>query len=155
MSQYLPLVALLVLAALFAAISFVASGLLAPHRSTVAKAQPYESGIVPDRDPPRRLPVGFYLVAMIFIVFDIELIFLYPYVLIHRELALFGLLAIGLFAFLVFESFVYLLSKGALDWGPIQQLRRQDPEMVGAHRTSAATVRRVGLEGRPEPEVAA
>ena len=155
MSQYLPLITLLVLAALFAAISFVASGLLAPRNSTIAKSQPYESGIVPDHEPPRRFPVRFYLVAMIFIVFDIELIFLYPWVLIYRELALFGLVAVALFAVMVFESFVYLISKGALDWGPISAPKRQDNEMVGAHRTSAHTVRRVGLEGRPEPEVAA
>ena len=154
MIQYLPLLALLVLAALFAAISFVASRLLAPRNPTVAKAAPYECGIVPGREPPQRFPVRFYLVAMIFIVFDIELIFLYPWVLIHRELALFGLVAMLLFAFLVFESFVYLISKGALDWGPVAAARPQ-AAMVGADRTAATTVRRVGLEGRYDDEVAA
>jgi NADH-quinone oxidoreductase subunit A len=153
-SQYLPLLVLLVLAAVFAAVSFVGSRLLAPRNSTEAKLAPYECGIVPGREPPQRFPVRFYLVAMIFIVFDIELIFLYPWVLIHRELALFGLVAIAIFAFLVFESFVYLISKGALDWGPVAAARRQDP-MVGAERTAATTVRRVGMDGRFDPEVAA
>jgi NADH-quinone oxidoreductase subunit A len=152
--QYLPLLVLLILAALFAAVSFVASGLLAPRKPTVAKSAPYECGIVPGREPPSRFPVRFYLVAMMFVVFDIELIFLYPWVLIHRELALFGLVAIAIFAFMVFESFVYLISKGGLDWGPAGQARRQDP-MVDAGRTATSTVRRVGLEGRFEPEVAA
>lgn len=154
MAQYLPVAALLVLAALFALISLVASKLLAPNRATEAKYAPYECGIVPGREPPQRFPVRFYLVAMLFIVFDIEIVFLYPYALIHRELGLFGLLAILLFSALVFESFLYLISKGALDWGPLQVNRRQ-PDAVGAHRTSSSTVRRVGLEGRYEQTLAA
>jgi NADH-quinone oxidoreductase subunit A len=153
-SQYLPILGLLVLAAVFGAISLLMSRLLAPRRTTTAKVAPYECGIVPGREPPQRFPVRFYLVAMIFIVFDIELIFLYPWVLIHRELALFGLIAMVVFALLVFESFIYLLSKGGLDWGPAVSPQRQD-ELVRGERTSATTVRRVGLEGRYEPEVAA
>ena len=154
MVQYLPIAALLVLAALFALVSLLASKLLAPNRATEAKYAPYECGIVPGREPPQRFPVRFYLVAMLFIVFDIEIVFLYPYAMIHRELGLYGLLAILLFSVLVFESFLYLISKGALDWGPLQVNRRQ-PEAVGAHRTSSSTVRRVGLEGRYEQTLTA
>ena len=80
MGQYLPVLALAVLAVLFAALSRVASSLLAPRASTVAKRSPYESGIVPGRETLERFPVRFYLIAMIFIVFDIEIIFLYPFV---------------------------------------------------------------------------
>lgn len=149
MAQYLPVAALLILAALFAAVSFVASKLLAPRRPTEAKFAPYECGIVPGREPPQRFPVRFYLVAMLFVVFDIEIVFLYPYAMIHSELGLFGLGAIVLFSALVFESFLYLISKGALDWGPLQVNRRQ-PEITGSHRTSSSTVRKVGLEGRFE-----
>src|SRR5215212_10721377 len=79
MGQYLPVIALTVLAALFGALSFVASRLLAPRRPSSAKDAPYECGIVPSREPPERFPVGFYVVAMLFIMFDIEIIFLYPY----------------------------------------------------------------------------
>ena len=147
MGQYLPIVALLVLAAGFGAISVLMARLLAPRRITVEKLLPYECGIIPGREPPQRFPVRFYLVAMIFIVFDIELIFLYPWVLIHRELALFGLVAMGLFALMVFESFIYLLSKGGLDWGPAMTSRRQD-DLVRGERTTRTTIRRVGLEGR-------
>jgi NADH-quinone oxidoreductase subunit A len=149
MAQYLPVAALLVLAALFALISLFVSKLLAPNRATEAKYAPYECGIIPGREPPQRFPVRFYLVAMLFIVFDIEIIFLYPYAMVHRELGLYGLTAILLFSALVFESFVYLISKGALDWGPLQVNRRQ-PEAVGGHRTSSSTIRRVGLDGRFE-----
>ena len=74
MGQYLPIFCLAVLAVLFVVLSFVASSILAPRLTTVPKQQPYESGIVPGKAPPRRFPVRFSLIAMIFIVFDIEII---------------------------------------------------------------------------------
>jgi NADH-quinone oxidoreductase subunit A len=151
-NQYLPILVLLVLAIVFGLISRVASRLLGPRNMTLAKMAPYECGIVPEREPPQRFGVKFFLVAMIFIVFDIEIIFLFPWAIVYRSLGPFGLFAILLFAAAVFESFVYLISNGALDWGPIKQLRRID--VVDPARTSATTIRRVGLEGR-EPESAA
>lgn len=150
MGQYLPVLALLVLGVVFAVLSFFASRLLAPRLPSAAKSAPYECGIVPSREPPERFPVRFYLVAMIFIVFDIEIIFLYPYAVIYRQLGGFGLVEISVFAVAVFASFVYLIANGALDWGPISKLRGNDPR-VSAARTSSSTVRRVGLDGR-EPQ---
>ena len=147
MGQYLPILALLVLATLFAGLSFLASRILAPRRVTTEKVGPYESGIVPGKAPPQRFPVRFYLVAMIFIVFDIEIIFFYPWAIDHRELGLFGLVAVAIFSASVFESFLYLLSKGALEWGPIRQIHRPE-QMRGANRTANTTVRRVGTDGR-------
>jgi NADH-quinone oxidoreductase subunit A len=144
--QYLPILALLVLAVLFAAISFIFSRLLAPRRPTDAKYAPYECGIVPGREPPERFPVRFYLVAMIFIVFDIEIIFFFPYALVWEELAAFGLFMVVIFAAALFESFVYLVGNGALEWGPSKRLR--DSGAVSPERTSSTTIRRVGLEGR-------
>jgi NADH-quinone oxidoreductase subunit A len=150
-AQYLPVVALLVLAVVFAALSVLVSKLLAPRRPTVAKSAPYECGIVPRREPPDRFPVRFYLVAMIFIIFDIEIVFLYPWAVIYRELGPFGLWEIVVFAVVVFASFLYLISHGALDWGPVQRARRAvDQAMVSASRTASSTVRRVGSEGRGE-----
>jgi NADH-quinone oxidoreductase subunit A len=154
MAQYLPVLALLVLAALFIAVSFVASRLLAPRNPTVEKLDPYECGITPGRDLPERFPVRFYLVAMLFVIFDIEIVFLYPWAVNYRALGLFGLVAVLIFSALVFESFVYLISKGALDWGPLQISRSQDPMRSGA-RTATSTVRRVGGEARIEATVAA
>jgi NADH-quinone oxidoreductase subunit A len=145
--QYLPVVALAVLAGLFAGISRVASRLLAPSATTEAKRSPYECGIVPGRDTLERFPVRFYLIAMIFIVFDIEIIFLYPWAVIYRDLGSFGLVEVLLFAVAVFVSFTYLLANGALDWGPRKRMERQST-MVSAERTAATTVRRVGHEGR-------
>jgi len=147
--QYLPLITLLVLAIVFGILSAVVSKLLAPRRPTPAKSAPYECGIVPRRDPPERFPVRFYLVAMIFIVFDIEIIFLYPYAVIYREIGAVGLWELILFSIAVFVSFVYLISNGALDWGPVKRARRaEEAEMVTPERTSSSTIRRVGLEGR-------
>ncbi|HLM29991.1 MAG TPA: NADH-quinone oxidoreductase subunit A [Acidimicrobiales bacterium] len=149
MGQYLPIVAMIVLSIAFAAISLLLSRLVAPRHSTTAKRAPYECGIVPSRESNERFPVRFYLVAMIFIVFDIEIIFLYPWAVNYRDLGVFGLVEVLLFALTVFVSFVYLISNGALEWGPLQRARRFS-SMVSSERTAATTVRRVGLEGRPE-----
>ena len=157
LGQYLPLLALLILAALFAAGSFVAAGLLAPRNPSAAKRAPYECGIVPAKETPERFPVRFFLVAMIFIVFDIEIIFFYPWAIAHGGLGLFGLVAILIFSFAVFESFVYLIGNGALEWGPLkQEATRPDtvPGMVSADRTATTTVRLVGLEDRTPAGVA-
>ncbi len=154
MGQYLPVVALAILAILFAGVSRVASKLLAPSATTLAKRSPYECGIVPGRETLERFPVRFYLIAMIFIVFDIEIIFLYPWAVIYRNLGALGLVEVLLFTVAVLVSFVYLLSNGALDWGPAQRARRLSP-MVSGERTSATTVKKVGLDGRGEGEAAA
>ena len=153
MGQYLPIFALLVLAVVFGAISRVASRLLAPRRPSVAKSAPYECGITGTTDPPERFPVKFFLVAMIFIVFDIEIIFLFPWATVFRELGAFGFGVVVVFALAVFESFVYLIGNGALDWGP---LHGQKPKpLVDPSRTATTTIRRVGLEGRAAVPAAA
>ena len=139
MTDYLPIAVLFVLATGFAALTFFAPSLLAPRRPTVPKAAPYECGIIPTREPAERFPVRFYLVAMIFIIFDIEIIFVYPWAVIFRQLRAFGLVEMIVFSVAVFVSFAYLISRGALDWGPAE---RQRPAMPG--RTSSTTVRRVG-----------
>ena len=91
LSGYFPTVLLVVLAAGFAIASLAASSLLRPKRPTPAKLSPYESGIVAERVPPdQRFPVKFYLVAMLFILFDIEAIFLYPWAVVYRELKMFA-----------------------------------------------------------------
>ena len=162
LGQYLPLLALFGLAALFAAGSFVASGLLAPRRPTVPKLDPYECGIVPARDTPERFPVRFFLVAMIFIVFDVEIVLFYPYAVARGGLGLFGLVVLLVFSFAVFESFVYLIGAGALEWGPPSQSRpsagpalstESGDSMVSVERTARTTVRRVGLEGREDADL--
>jgi NADH-quinone oxidoreductase subunit A len=158
MDQYLPIVAMLVLATGFAAMSFLASRVLGPSKPTSAKSAPYECGIVPNRDPAQRFPVRFYLVAMIFIIFDIEIVFIYPWAVIYRQLDTFGLAEMVVFAIAVFVSFLYLISNGALDWGPPPRLGRG--AALSESRTSSSTIRRVprpnalatlAEPGRPEP----
>ena len=152
MGQYLPILVMIVLACLFAAISLVSSKLLFPSRPTQAQEAPYECGIVDQTAAPERFPVRFYLVAMIFIVFDIEIIFLYPFTTVYERLGTFGLLAVIEFAVAVFASFLFLIANGALDWGPAKHARRSELG-VDASRTSTSTIRRVGLEGRePGPD---
>jgi NADH-quinone oxidoreductase subunit A len=153
LGQYLPVVAMAVLATAFAAISLVMSRLLAPRRPSAAKHAAYESGILPTREPPERFPVRFYLVAMIFIVFDVEIILLFPWAVIYRNLGVFGLVEVILFSAAVFVSFVYLISNGALDWGPRSRAHRASP-MVSPERTTRTTIRRVGLDGREGEEAA-
>jgi NADH-quinone oxidoreductase subunit A len=148
MGQYLPILVLLVLGVLFAAGSFVASGLLSPKRETSAKIAPYECGIVPTREPPDRFPVSFYLVAMLFIMFDIEVIFLYPYAVAHEALGAYGFWEIITFSLIFFFSFVYIVAKGALDWGPIKKMMRSTSSLISEERTVTSTIKRVGLEGR-------
>jgi NADH-quinone oxidoreductase subunit A len=145
MDQYLPIVVMLILATGFAAMSFLASRLLGPRKPTTAKLAPYECGIVPSRDPAQRFPVRFYLVAMIFIIFDIEIVFIYPWAVIYRQLDTFGLSEMVVFAVAVFVSFLYLISNGALDWGPPQRLARR--LATTSDRTSTSTIRRVPRPG--------
>ena len=139
MDQYLPILLLLVLGALFAGLSLGASKLLAPRRRPSAqKVAPYECGIVPSREPPSRFPVRFYLVAMIFIIFDIEIVFLYPWAVVFRELRVFGLVEVLVFAAVVLVSFIYLVSNAALQWGPGRRLEPGVPT-----RTTESTIARV------------
>src|SRR3954463_6919126 len=147
MGQYLPIVCLLVLATLFGALSFFASRLLAPRRPSSAKEAPYECGIVPSREPPERFPVTFYVVAMLFVMFDIELIFIYPFAVDRAFLASYAFWEMIAFSVVFFGAFVYVVANGALEWGPLQSSHRL-PEAVSAERTLTSTIRRVGLEGR-------
>jgi NADH-quinone oxidoreductase subunit A len=141
LDSYLPILILLVLGFAFAALSLAASKLLAPQRPTAAKEAPYECGIVPTYEPPQRFPVRFYLIAMIFVIFDIEVIFLFPWAVIYSQLGRFGLVEIIVFVAAVFFSFLYLIANGALDWGPIKRVRPLHSDLT---RTSTTTVRRVG-----------
>ena len=144
MADYFPIATLLVVAALFSGLSFFASRMLGPRRPTTAKSAPYECGIVPEREPAERFPVRFYIVAMVFIVIDIEIIFLYPWAVIFRQLSTFGLVEMVLFAVAVLLSFIYLISNGALDWGPVKRLRPLPGTTT--ERTTDTTVRRIAQD---------
>ena len=139
MAVYLPILTMVIVVFLFAIMSFVASSLLGPKRPTSAKEAPYESGIVPETATAQRYPVKFYLVAMAFIVLDVEIIFLYPFTTILRSLGAYGLVMMGTFLLVLLVPFAYLLSTGALDWGPVKH---------AVSRVGSTVLRAAGAPGR-------
>ena len=147
MVEYLPIFILFAVAVVFVFASFFVSGLIAPRKPTGAKSAPYECGIVPTREPAQRFPVRFYLVAMIFIIFDIEIIFLYPWAVRFHALGQFGLIEMVLFTIPVVVALAYLISNGALSWGP---MRRSD--MTPQERKTDATIRYVHKPAVPKSE---
>ncbi len=123
LSEYLPVLILAALALVFAVLSLAASALLRPHRPTPAKLAPYECGIEPERLPKgERFSVRFYVVAMLFIIFDVEVIFLFPWAVGFRALGVFGLVEMAVFIGLVFVAYVYVWKRGGLDWERGEQL---------------------------------
>jgi NADH-quinone oxidoreductase subunit A len=127
MSDYLPILVMAGLVVAFVLLSFIASQLLAPQRPNSAKQSPYECGIVPEQEPAERFPVKFYLVAMSFIVLDVEIVFLYPFAVEFRALGAFGLFAMAAFVLVLLVAFAYLLSVGALEWGPLRDVLERQP----------------------------
>lgn len=101
------------------------SALLGQHVRDPVKSMPYESGMNPVGNARERFSVKFYLVAMVFILFDIEAIFLYPWAVIYRELKLFAFFEMLLFVLLVLSGFFYIWKKGVLDWSTDEQRRRR------------------------------
>ena len=118
MSPYLPLVIMLAIGAGFAAFSIVATSLTGPSRYNRAKLEAYECGIqpTPQAHEGGRVPIKYYLTAMLFIVFDVEVLFLYPFAVAFDQVGLFSLLAMLLFLVVVSVPFVYEWSRGGLEW---------------------------------------
>ena len=116
MELYTPVLALFVLAAGFAVFSIVVSSLTGPKRYNRAKLDSYECGIVPTKEPPERFGVGFYIVAMLFIIFDIEIVFLYPIAVAFDAMGTFALVEMILFIVPVFVAYTYVWRRGGLDW---------------------------------------
>jgi NADH-quinone oxidoreductase subunit A len=115
-SEYVPLLVFFLAAVAFAVLAITVSSILGPKSPSATKAQPYECGIVPAETARRRLPVGFYLTAMLFIVFDVEAIFVYPWAVILRELKVRGLIEMAVFVGALALTLGYVWRKGALEW---------------------------------------
>jgi NADH-quinone oxidoreductase subunit A len=118
MELYTPVLALAVLAALFAVGSVVMSAFIGPKRYNRARLDSYECGIEPTPQPVGggRFPVKYYITAMLFIVFDIEIIFLYPWAVRFDALGLFGLVEMVIFIATVFVAYAYVWRRGGLEW---------------------------------------
>jgi NADH-quinone oxidoreductase subunit A len=135
--DYVPILILFVLAAVIATVMVGGSWLLGPRRPTPAKTAPYECGITPVGNARERFPVHFYLTAMLFIIFDVEVAFLYPFFVMVRDMPVeargFVLSIVGAFAFLLVLTFLYELKKGALEWeDPVEPrpVRPNSPQEV-------------------------
>lgn len=118
MNPYVPILVMIGIAAVLAVAGIAVSSILGPKRYNAAKVDRYESGLQPTPGAVSggRIPVKFYLVAMTFIIFDIEVVFLYPWAVAHEQLALFGLVAIMTFVVLITIPFIYEWRRGGFDW---------------------------------------
>ena len=114
--EYLAIVVLIVLATAVAVIAIVLGGLFGPKKKTKSKSMPYESGMTPYGPGTRRMPVRFYLIAVLFILFDIEVVFFLPWAIVFRQLGLFGLIEMVVFIVILLVGYVYAWKKGALEW---------------------------------------
>jgi NADH-quinone oxidoreductase subunit A len=123
LADYLPVAVMFVLAAGFVAVSLGVSRLVRPHRPTPEKLAPYECGIVPEVEPSQRFPVKFYLVAMLFVIFDVEIVFLFAWAAIWDSLGWYGITVVGIFTLFVLETLVYVWKRGALDWNVKRRAR--------------------------------
>ena len=117
---YLPILVMLIVASAFAAIALVVSALLGPalgsKRPGQAKNEAYESGVLPFGDARRRFPIQFYVIAVLFILFDIEVILLYPWAVMARKMGLFGLVEIAIFTVILLAGFIYAWKNDAFKW---------------------------------------
>ena len=149
-NEFVPVVVLAALAVVFVVASLAVSALVRPRRPTIPKSEPYECGIEPTRIPKsERFPVKFYVVAMLFIVFDIETIFLYPWAVEFRSLGFFGLVEMAVFIGLVFVAYLYVWQKGGLSWEPPRRI----PPGLPSASTMPATVERGPGEYKDEERV--
>lgn len=123
LADYAPILVMFVLASGFVAVSLLMSRMFSPNRPTQEKLEPYECGIIPEVEPSQRFPVKFYLVAMLFVVFDVEIIFLFAWASIWDSLGWYGVAAILVFTLFVMETLLYVWKRGALDWNVKRRAR--------------------------------
>lgn len=116
LQAFAPIAAILGIAVFVSVIIIFLSRLLGPNRPTARKLAPYESGMKPMGKGARQVSVKFYLVAVLFILFDIEVIFFLPWAVTMRSLGWYGLAAMGVFTFILIVGFIYEWKKGALEW---------------------------------------
>jgi NADH-quinone oxidoreductase subunit A len=113
---YAPIFLFIVVAFGFAMVTLVISKLLAAHKLNQVKLEPYECGIEVDTDARDRYSVRYYLVAMLFVIFDVETVFMFPWAVMLKQLALFGLIEMFLFIAILVVGYFYAWKKGALEW---------------------------------------
>jgi NADH-quinone oxidoreductase subunit A len=116
LGAYLPILVLVIIAVCFGLGSLIFSTLIGQKKPSKVKLAPYECGCEPVGSARERFSIKFYLIAMLFILFDIEAVFLYPWSVIFKRLGMFGLAEMGVFIAILFVGYVYVWKKGALEW---------------------------------------
>ncbi|MBX3003176.1 MAG: NADH-quinone oxidoreductase subunit A [Anaerolineales bacterium] len=116
LQDYLPIAVLLIVATGLAVLIVIIGNIIGPRRTDSRKTAPYESGMRPIGPGTRRMPVRFYLIAVLFILFDIEVVFFLPWAVVFRQLGVFGLIEMFVFIAILLVGYVYAWKKGALEW---------------------------------------
>jgi NADH-quinone oxidoreductase subunit A len=114
--QYIAIAVLVILSTIVAAAAIIMGSLFGPQRKSDVKLMPYESGMTPIGPGTRRMPIRFYLIAVLFILFDIEVVFFLPWAVVFRQLGLFGLVEMIVFIAILMVGYVYAWKEGALEW---------------------------------------
>jgi NADH-quinone oxidoreductase subunit A len=115
-ADFLPVLMLVIIAAFFSGVALFLPSIIGPHRPNPVKDLTYESGIKPIGSLQRRTHVQYYRTAMLFILFDIEVVFLYPWAVTFRKLKIFGLIEMAIFVAILLVGYIYIWRKGALEW---------------------------------------
>jgi NADH-quinone oxidoreductase subunit A len=116
LAGYIPILIFMLLAFLFPVVTLLVAKLIRPQTGGQGKLMPYECGVDPDSNARQRYAIRYYVVAILFVIFDVETIFLFPWAIIYRKLALFGLAEMLVFLGILIVGYVWIIKKGALDW---------------------------------------
>jgi NADH-quinone oxidoreductase subunit A len=114
--DYIPIFLFVAVAFSFPIVTLLVAKLIRPDTGGEAKLSPYECGVVPDSDARQRYAIRYYVVAILFVIFDVETIFLFPWAIIYNKLALFGLIEMMVFLGILIVGYVWIIKKGALNW---------------------------------------
>src|SRR6266513_5160026 len=116
LTSYIPIFLFIGLAVMFPIVTLLVAKLIRPNTGGRGKLMPYECGVDPDSDARQRYAIRYYVVAILFVIFDVETIFLFPWAIIYRQLALFGLVEMLIFLAILIVGYVWIIKKGDLDW---------------------------------------
>jgi len=117
LTNYIPIFLFMGLAFLFPVVTLLLAKLVRPQTGGEAKLTPYECGVDPDSDARKRYAIRYYVVAILFVIFDVETVFLFPWAIIYKkQLALFGLVEMLVFLGILIVGYIWIINKGALDW---------------------------------------
>jgi NADH-quinone oxidoreductase subunit A len=116
LAGYVPIFLFIAIAAMFPIVTLLVAKLIRPNTGGQGKLAPYECGVDPESDTRQRYAIRYYVVAILFVIFDVETVFLFPWAIIYRQLALFGLIEMLVFLGILIVGYIWVIKKGALNW---------------------------------------